>query len=238
VAVGALVALAAAPRDAPAALPAEPASGPGAGILLDRKLYRVSILFAASLGLSVTVGNWVVTLLDRHGGLGKGGAGAIAALTLALGVVTRPLGGWLLREHPRRVRTAVALSLVAGAAGTALLAAARPPWLAAAGAALVGVAAGIPFAPSFTGAAVTRPDAPAAAVGFVNGVAAAAILIGTPLLGLAFSLPGDGRAGFAVAAVLWLLPLAVLPGGRQLGVEPAGESAALPTAEAIESPPG
>jgi hypothetical protein len=75
-------------------------------------------------------------------------------------------------------------------------------------------------------------------VGLVNGAAAAAILIGTPLLGLAFSLPGDGRAGFAVVAILWLLPLAVLPGARQLGVEPVVESAALSSAAAIESPPG
>jgi MFS family permease len=236
VAVAGLVALAAAPRDAPARLRAPERAGRlGAGVLRDPKLYRVAVLFAASLGLSVTIGNWAVTLLNRHGGLGRGAAGAIAALTLALGVVTRPLGGWILREHPGRVRLAVALSMVAGAAGTALLAAARPPAVAAAGAALVGLAAGIPFAPSFTGAAVTRPDAPAAAVGFVNGVAAAAILIGTPLLGLAFSLPGGGQAGFAVAAVLWLVPLALLPRPRELG---AGAAAGPATTPAFESPPG
>jgi nitrate/nitrite transporter NarK len=237
VALAGLVALAVAPRDGPARLRAPERAGRlGAGVLRDPRLYRVAVLFAASLGLSVTVGNWAVTLLNRHGGLGRGAAGAIAALTLALGVVTRPLGGWILREHAGRVRLAVALSIVAGAAGTALLAAARPPAVAAAGAALVGVAAGIPFAPSFTGAAVTRPDAPAAAVGFVNGVAAAAILIGTPLLGLAFSLPGGGQAGFAVVAVLWLVPLALLPRGRELG---AGATGAAPaTTPAFESPPG
>ena len=75
-------------------------------------------------------------------------------------------------------------SLVAGAAGTRLLAVAAPPALAVAGAALIGVAAGIPFAPSFTGAAVNRPDAPAAAVGFVNGAARVGDPRRTPLLGL------------------------------------------------------
>jgi hypothetical protein len=79
------------------------------------------------------------------------------------------------------------------------------------------VAAGIPFSPAFTGAALMRPDSPAAAVGLVNGAAAAVILAGTPLLGLSFGLPGDGRAGFAVAAVLWLGALAALPSERQLG---------------------
>jgi hypothetical protein len=34
-------------------------------------------------------------------------------------------------------------------------------------------------------------------------VGAAVILVGTPLLGLAFSIPGGGRAGFAIVATLW-----------------------------------
>ena len=54
-----------------------------------------------------------------------------------------------------------------------------------------------------------RPDAPGAAIGFVNLIAAVTILVGTPLLGLTFSLPGDGRIGFAiVAALVALTPLA------------------------------
>ena len=50
-----------------------------------------------------------------------------------------------------------------------------------------------------------RPDAPGAAVGFVNMIAAVTILVGTPLLGLTFSLPGNGRIGFAAVAALCLL---------------------------------
>jgi MFS family permease len=192
-----------------------------AGVVFDRRLYRLAVLYSASLGLSVTVGNWVVTLLDRHGGLGKGAAGAVGSLTLALGIVTRPLGGWILRSHPPWARPAVGASLACGAAGTLLIAVARPPLVAALGAALVGIAAGIPFAPSFTGAALLRPDAPAAAVGLVNGSAAAVILAGTPLLGLSFGLPGDGRAGFVVVAALWIAALLVLPSARQLGAATA-----------------
>ena len=216
VALAGLLVLAISPSDPPRQ-PLEHHARPRMSIVRDRGLYRVATVFAASLGLSVTVGNWVVTLLERHGGLGSGAAGVIGSLTLVLGVVTRPLGGWILRARPGEVRRAVALSLVAGAAGTALLAVAQPPALAAAGAALIGIAAGIPFSPSFTGAAVNRPDAPAAAVGFVNTVGCTAILVGTPLLGLAFSLPADGRAGFAVVAILWLVSLAAMPSGRELG---------------------
>src|SRR5581483_7220817 len=178
-------------------------------------------LYAASLGLSLVVGNWVVELLHRNAGVAKGTAGAVGALTLLLGVVTRPLGGWILRERPASTRGAVGASLVAGAAGTALLAVAEPLALAVVGAVLIGLAAGIPFAPAFTGAALARPDAPAAAVGLVNGAASLVAICGAPLLGLTFSLPGDGRIGFAVVAALWLVALALLPSRHDLAVRAA-----------------
>lgn len=198
-----------------------------AGILRDTRLYRLAVLYAASLGLSLVVGNWVVELLHRNGHVAKGTAGAVGALTLLLGVVTRPLGGWILRERASAMRVAVGASLAAGAAGTALLAVAQPLGIAVAGALLIGLAAGIPFAPAFTGAALARPDAPAAAVGMVNGAASLVAIAGTPLLGLSFSLPGDGRIGFAAVAVLWLVALGMLPSPHDLAVR-----------RALESPPG
>jgi hypothetical protein len=76
---------------------------------------------------------------------------------------------------------------------------------------VVGLAAGIPFAPSFTDAARLLPDAPGAAIGFVNMAAAVTILVGTPLVGLSFSLPGDGRLGFVAVAVLWALASVCVP---------------------------
>ena len=110
---------------------------------------------------------------------------------LFLGVVSRPLGGRLV-DRPDLVRA----SFVVGAVGIALLAVARPPALAIAAAAIVGLAAGIPFASALSGAQRLRPDAPAAAVGIVNLAATLVILVGTPLLGLTFSLPGGGRRRF------------------------------------------
>jgi MFS transporter, NNP family, nitrate/nitrite transporter len=193
-------------------------------VLRDSRLYRLAALYAASLGLSLVVANWVVELLERTAGVGKHTAGVVGSLALLLGVITRPLGGWILRERPERVRVAVGASLAAGALGTAALVAGTPLWLAALGGVLLGLAAGIPFAPAFTGAALVRPDAPAAAVGMVNGAASVVALAGTPLVGLTFSLPGDGRVGFAVVASLWLVALALLPSGRALGVRPASGS--------------
>jgi len=222
VAAAGLALLAAAPADRVSAAPTRPEGTPR-GVLRDRRLYRLAVLYAASLGLTLVVANWVVELLERTADVGKGAAGVVGGLALLLGVVTRPLGGWILREQPERVRVAVGASLAAGALGTAALVAGEPLGLAAAGGALLGLAAGIPFAPAFTGAALARPDAPAAAVGLVNGSASVVALVGAPLLGLTFSLPGDGRIGFAALTVLWLVALALLPSRRDLGVRSAPE---------------
>ena len=66
----------------------------------------------------------------------------------------------------------------------------------------LGLAAGFPFAVIFETVQRRRPDAPGAAVALVNGCAVLAILVGTPLAGLAFDLPGDGAVAFAAIGVL------------------------------------
>ena len=222
-AVAALAALvlAACPADALRHERREGSDAPARAMFSDTGLLRLAAVFAASFGLSVVMGNWVVELIDRHGAVGEAAAGAIGALTLTLGMVTRPLGGWILRAHPARARAAVAGSLVAGSAGALALAVADGPAVAVIGACLIGLAGGIPFSPAFTGAARTHPDAPATSVGFVNAFAALTIVVGTPLLGLSFSLPSDGRLGFAVVAGLWAAALLALPSTRELGVTSA-----------------
>lgn len=166
--------------------------------VFDRRLLPLATLHAVSFGLSIIVGNWVGTLLQRSGGESERVAGLAGGLVLLVGVVSRPLGGRFV-DRPR----VIAASFVLGGAGIAGLAVARPLPLAVAAAACVGFAAGLPFAPSFAGAARARPDAPGAAIGVVNMAAALVILVGTPLVGLTFSLPGGGRAAFIVIAVLW-----------------------------------
>jgi nitrate/nitrite transporter NarK len=178
----------------------------------DPLLLRLAAVHTASFGLSVLLGDWVVTLLERAGGFTTGVAGAVGSLTLLAGVVTRPLGGWIVRNRPGWTAQVIAGSFVAGAAGTAVLVAARPLGLALVASAVVGFAAGLPFAYVFSGAAGARPDAPAAAIGMVNTIAVGVVLVGNPLLGLAFSAPGNGRIGFAAVAVLWLAALGALPG--------------------------
>lgn len=180
------------------------------GVVRDRRLYRLAILYSASYGIGLVLANWVVELLQRHSTMSDGAAAAVGALTLVLVVVSRPLGGWILDAHPELTWQALAASIVGGTAGTVALIVADPAWLAVLGALFVGIGAGIPFSPAFTGAAAARPDAPAAAVGLVNTAANLVVLVGTPLVGLSFSLTGEGRLGFAALAVLWLAALPVI----------------------------
>jgi len=83
---------------------------------------------------------------------------------------------------------------------------------------LVGVGAGEDGRERPARADATRPDAPAAAVGFVNGIANAVVLAGTPLVGVTFGWASGGRAGFAVLAVGWVVAALLLPRPRELGL--------------------
>jgi MFS family permease len=182
------------------------------GVLGDAALLPLGALQVASFGLAVIAGNWIVPLLERDGAA-TAVAGALGSFVLLAGIVTRPLGGALANRRPAGRRGLVGGSLVAIAAGAFMLAAGGPLWLSALGSLALGLAAGLPFAVLFEEAQRLRPDAPAAAIALVNGCAVLAIVIGTPLVGLGFDVPGDGVAGFAAIA---LLALGGLPFVRRL----------------------
>jgi MFS family permease len=173
-------------------------------IVRDRRLFPLGVAHTASFGFSVVIGNWAVSLLE-HDGYGRQLAGLVAALTLLGGFVTRPLGGHVFQVWGRRAAPLLAASMLFGALGTALLLLDLPLAVRVVGAAILGLAAGIPFAPVFSGAQALRPDAPGAAIGLINSCATLVIVVGAPLVGVTFSLAGHGRIGFAVIGALWAL---------------------------------
>ncbi len=179
------------------------------GVLGDARLLPLGVLQAATFGLAVIAGNWVVPLLERDGS-SAAVAGALGGLVLLAGIVTRPLGGDLAHRRPAARPRLIGGSLVTVAAGALLLAAGGPTWLSGLGALALGLAAGLPFAAIFEAAQRLRPDAPGAAIALVNACAVLAVLVGTPLAGLTFDLPGDGRVAFAAIAALALAALPFL----------------------------
>jgi MFS family permease len=165
----------------------------------DRTLLPIGILQAATFGLAVVAGNWVVTLLEREGASSTA-AGLAGGLVLFVGILTRPFGGLLAgRAGAHRIAAA---ALVGTSAGALLLALAGSFAVSTLGALVLGLLAGLPFAVTFAAAQRARPDAPAAAIALVNACGVLTILVGTPLAGLAFGLPGDGRLAFAGIAAL------------------------------------
>jgi MFS family permease len=171
----------------------------GDWLLRDRALLPLGLMQAATFGLAVVAGNWVVPLLERQGASSTA-AGLAGGLVLFVGIVTRPAGGVLAGRVPRRLL--VAAALVGTSAGAFLLALGVSLAVSTIGAFVLGLMAGLPFAVIFAAAQRLRPDAPGAAIALVNGCAVLTILVGTPLAGLAFELPSDGRLAFAAIAVL------------------------------------
>lgn len=186
-------------------------SGHRRALLVDRRLLPLGAIHASTFGLVYVAGAWVVPLLERHG-IARRDAAIAGALILLGGIVTRPLGGVAAARWPGRAREIVAGSIVLAAAGCAALALPLPLVGSAAAALVCGVAGGLPFALVFGSAQRLRADAPGAALAFVNVWAILALVVGTPLVGLGFELPGDGRTAFVL---LGLASLAALPAVRR-----------------------
>ena len=101
-----------------------------------------------------------------------------------------------------------------------------PLWLSAIGSLLVGVASAVPWTYVFTRAPHVRPEATGSAFAVVSGIPLTAAIVGVPLIGLTFALPGNGRIGFVVVAALWAVLLFVLP------KRPEADTSADPAARA------
>lgn len=199
-----------------------------ASLLRDARLYRVGTIHVFSMGTSIVVGTWVVTLLTEEAGYRTATAGLVGSVVLLAGIVTRPGGGWIRHRHPLRTRSAVQASLAVGGLGTIVLALAPPVAVALPACVAIGLAAGLPFAPAFEAAAALRPDAPAAAVGLVNMLANLFVLVVTPIVGACFALANGGRIAVAVVGALWVAAALAVPRAPGLGL--------VATAPPVESP--
>jgi nitrate/nitrite transporter NarK len=150
----------------------------------------------ASFGLVIVVGAWITTLLSSGFHLSLKTAGLMGSLVLLLGIVTRPMGGWLVQHM--RITTLIRGALLLNAAACVTLAWGH--WLALTFVAILalGAGCGLPYAGVFNRAAALFPRRAGAAMGLVNMIGIVMILAGAPAVGYLADKTGQFRISFLV----------------------------------------
>lgn len=171
-----------------------------------RELILLGLVQMASFGLVIVVGTWVTTVLRTVYQLPLKKAGLVGSAVLLLGIVSRPLGGWLV--HRFRIRTLLRSALLLNAAGClALAVGGRIEWTLIA-IVLLGIGCGLPYAGVFNRAAALCPGRAGAAMGFVNMVGILMILAGAPTVGWLVDWTGHFQVSFLVLGAFALLAAA------------------------------
>src|SRR4051812_12396147 len=157
---------------------------------------------AAGFGLAISSSTWITLFLLREFGLPLAVSGILGSLLLAIAVVARTLGGWLLVREHMPTRTVMRIGDLAIVAGVVLLALpGRPLPLALGGAAIVGLGVGLPYSAVFNTAAASLRSAPAAAQGLAAVGGTFGVMVGAPVMGFAVQHYGFTAAWAFVAAV-------------------------------------
>lgn len=180
-----------------------PAAGSLTEMIGHRELWLLGWMQMASFGLMIVVGTWITTLLKIDFQMPLKAAGLLGSMVLLLGILSRPLGGWL--AHTMRIRTLVAVSLLLNALACVALGWGHAIALTLAAIVVLGMGCGIPYAGVFNRAAALFPGRAGAAMGFVNMVGIVMILAGAPAVGYLADLSGQFRTSFYVLGAFSLL---------------------------------
>ncbi|MEP6717347.1 MAG: MFS transporter [Terriglobia bacterium] len=171
-----------------------------------RELWLLGFIQMGSFGLVIVVGTWIITLLKTTFQMPLKTAGLVGSAVLLMGIVSRPLGGWLMRRVGMRTLIMGALLLNAAACG----ALAWGHWFGLTLAAIValGAGCGLPYASVFSRAAALFPGRAGAAMGLVNMLGILMILAGAPAVGWLADWTGQFRSSFLALGGFTLLAAA------------------------------
>jgi nitrate/nitrite transporter NarK len=171
------------------------------------ELWLLGVIQMASFGLVIVVGSWITTLLKTSFQMPLKTAGLIGSTVLLLGIVSRPLGGWLAQRV--RMRPLLLGSMLSIAAACAALAWGRSMGLTWAAIVVMGMGCGLPYAAVFNRAAALVPGGAGSAMGLVNMVGIVMILAGSPAVGYLADRTGQFTASFWTLGGFSLLAAAV-----------------------------
>jgi|SRR5579863_915227 len=186
-----------------------------AEMLASRELWVLGGVQMATFGLTIVVGTWITTLIRSVNALPLKAAGLLGSLVLLLGILTRPLGGWL--AHRVRLRSLIGTSLLLNSAACAALAVSHSVSVTLLAIAGLALGCGVPYAGCFNRAAVLFPGRAGAAMGLVNMIGIVMILGGTPAIGWVADATGSFRSSFfalSAFAILIALSIRFLPEER------------------------
>jgi len=176
-------------------------------------LWRLSLVFLGTLGVSVTVGAWLVYYLSVEGNEATVVAGALSFMIFAVAAAMRIVGGRL--DHggvPRWILLGLAPGL--GVLGLAALAIEPTIEIAIPAVVLIGMGLALPYAAMFDEAQRLFPKRPVSAIAFAsvgaNGSPAALI----PLFGVMLANDLSELAWLMLAAILALGGLANITSSR------------------------
>ena len=175
-------------------------------MLTHGQLWLIGTVQMASFGLVIVVGAWVTLLLTTNLGLTPKSAGALGSLVLLIGIISRPIGGYLVGRLGVRTLLTVSLSLNAIAC-LAMASAPRSFGIVIGAIVVLGVGCGLPYAAMFTRAAALFPGRAGAAMGLVNMLGIVMILVGAPLVGRLVDVTKSYTSSFVALGVFSLVIL-------------------------------
>jgi MFS transporter, NNP family, nitrate/nitrite transporter len=180
-----------------------PATGSLAEMMQHRELWLLGGIQMASFGLMIVVGTWITALLNTEFKMPLKTAGLLGSIVLLLGIVSRPMGGWL--AHRVRIRVLVGVSLLLNAVACAALGWGHALSLSMIAIVALGIGCGLPYAGVFNRAASLFPGRAGAAMGLVNMVGTIMILAGAPAVGYLVDVSGQFRSSFYVLGAFALV---------------------------------
>ncbi len=192
-------------------------SVPLKNLVTNRNILVLTMTQIGSFGTATACGSWINVMLQRSVHMDPKTAGMIGSLVFIVGIVGRPMGGWILDHKWLSAKAILCLAhllLAAGFIGVGLSSTSGEALLSII---VVGMASGLPFGPIFAEAPKSFPDNPGAANGFVNTFGAGAVMILPPVMGALVDHTGTFLSAFyllggiALIASLTALALRIPP---------------------------
>lgn len=217
------------PRHIDVARPGRREPGILRDLLRSAPLWRLCLVFLGSLGVSVTVGAWLVYYLSVEGDESTAVAGLLSFLIFAVAAVMRLVGGRL--DH-RGVSKSVLMGLtpLIAAGGLAALAIEPTIEIAIPAAVMIGTGLALPYAAMFDEAQRLFPKRPVSAIAFASVGANGSPALLIPFVGVLFA---DGLLELA-----WLMLAAIVAIGGLANLRSgAARNPTLSDLESAHSPP-